>query len=100
VKEFFGYLECVKLHGWQDEEMDIRMLVTAIALMQTLQYSVSVVMKRELSNEENLSVFVLILTYGHESRVLPKKKIAIKLLASELRFLRRIEGATVIWQST
>jgi len=52
---------------WHDEELDTQIGKTS-AVMRALQYSV--VMKRELSKKEKLSVFVPILTYGHESWVM------------------------------
>ena len=61
--------------------------------MQALHYSV--VMKRELSKKVKLSVFktvfVPILTYGHESWVMTER-MRSQTQASEMRFLRRIEG--------
>ena len=64
--------------------------------MRTLHYSV--VMKRELSKKAKLSifeaVFVPILTYGHESWVMTKR-VRSQVQASEMRFLRRIEGVTL-----
>ena len=63
--------------------------------MQALHYSV--VMKRELSKKAKLSifkaVFIPILTYGHESWVMTER-IRSQEQASEMRFLRRIEGVT------
>ena len=76
--------------------------------MRALHYSV--VMKRELSKKAKLSifkaVFVPILTYGHESRVMTER-MRSQVQASEMRFLRRIEGVTLfnkmrsfeIWKS-
>ena len=64
--------------------------------MRALHYSV--VMKRELSKKAKLSifkaVFVPILTYGHESWV-TTKRVRSQVQASEMRFLRRIEGVTL-----
>ena len=64
--------------------------------MRALHYSV--VMKRELSKKAKLSifkaVFVLILTYGHESWVMTER-MRSQVQASEMRFLRRIEGVTL-----
>ena len=55
-------------------------------------------MKRELSQKAKLSifktVFVPILTYGHESRVIIEKERS-QVQASDMRFLRRIEGVTL-----
>jgi len=68
----------------------------ANAVMRALQYSV--VMKRELSKKAKLSVFrtvfVSILTYGHQSWVMTER-IQSQVQASEMRFLRRIEGVTL-----
>ena len=64
--------------------------------MRALHYSV--VMKRELPKKAKLSifkaVFVPILTYGHESRV-KTERMRSQVQASEMRFLRRIEGVTL-----
>ena len=58
----------------------------------------SVVMKRELSKKAKLSIFeaifVPILTYGHESWVMTER-MRSQVQASEMRFLRRIEGVTL-----
>ena len=55
-------------------------------------------MKRELSKKAKLSifkaVFVPILTYGHESWVM-SERMRSQVQASEMRFLRRIEGVTL-----
>ena len=55
-------------------------------------------MKRELSKKAKLSifkaVFVPILTYGHESWVMTER-MRSQVQASEIRFLRRIEGVTL-----
>ena len=64
--------------------------------MRTLHYSA--VMKRELSKTEKLSIFktvyVLILTYGHESWVLIER-MRSQVQASEIRFLLRINRVTL-----
>ena len=64
--------------------------------MRALHYSV--VIKRELSKKAKLSVFkavfVPILTYGHESWVMTER-MRSQVQASEMRFLRRIEGVTL-----
>ena len=55
-------------------------------------------MKIELSKKAKLSifrtVFVPILTYGHESWVMTER-VQSQAQASEMRFLRRIEGVTL-----
>ena len=59
----------------------------------------SVVMKRELSKKAKLSifktVFLLIITYGHESWVMTEKVLS-QVQASEMRILRRIERVTLL----
>ena len=64
--------------------------------MRALHYSV--VMKRELSKKAKLSifkaVFVPFLINGHESWVMIKR-VRSQVQASEMRFLRRIEGVTL-----
>ena len=81
--------------GRQDEELDTR-IGKASAVMRALHYSV--VMKRELSKKAKLSifktVFVPILTYGHESWVMTER-MRSQVQASEMSFLRRIEGVTL-----
>ena len=81
--------------GRQDEELDTR-IGKASAVMRALHYSV--VMKRKLSKKAKLSifkaVFVPILTYGHESWVMTER-MRSQVQASEMRFLRRIEGVTL-----
>ena len=68
----------------------------ASAVKRALHYSV--VMKRELSKKAKLSifkaVFVPVLTCGHESWVMTER-MRSHVLASEMRFLRRIEGVTL-----
>ena len=82
--------------GRQDEELDIRIGKASSAVMRALHYSV--IMKRELSKKPKLSifktVFVSILTYGHESWVMTKR-MRSQVQASEMRFLRRIDGVTL-----
>ena len=81
--------------GRQDEELDTR-IGKASAVMLALHYSV--VMKQELSKKAKLSifkaVFVHILTYVHESWVMTER-MRSQVQASEMRFLRRIEGVTL-----
>ena len=81
--------------GRQDEEFDTQ-IGKANAVMRALHYSV--VMKRELSKKEKLSIFKAvffpILTYGHESWVMTER-MRSQVHASEMRFLRRIEGVTL-----
>ena len=81
--------------GRQDEELDTR-IGKASAVMQVLHYSL--VMKRELSKKAKLSifktVFVPILTYGHESWLMTER-VQSQVQASETRFLRRIERVTL-----
>ena len=64
--------------------------------MRALHYSI--VIKRELSEKAKLSifktVFVPILTYGHESWVMTER-VRSQVQASEMRFLRKIEGVAL-----
>ena len=83
------------IDGRQDEELDTR-IGKASAEMRALHNSV--VMKRELSKKTKLSifkaVFVPILTYyGHESWVMTER-VRSQVQASEMSFLRRIDGVT------
>ena len=94
--EKFKYLGVVfTSDGRQDEELDTR-IGKASAVMRALHNLV--VMKRELSKKAKLSifkaVFVPILTRGHESSVMTKR-MRSQVQASEMRFLRRIEGVTL-----
>ena len=95
--EKFKYLGIVfTSDGKQDEELDIR-TGKASAVMRALQRSI--VMKKELSRTAKLSVFktvfVPILTYGHESWVVTER-VRSRVQAAEMRFLRKIEGVTLL----
>ena len=95
--EKFKYLGVVfSSDGKQEDEIDIR-IGKASAVMQVLYHSV--VMKRELSVKAKLaifrSIFVPILTYGHESWVMTEKTRS-QVQAAEMRFLRRIKGVTLL----
>ena len=82
--------------GRQDAEIDVR-TGKASTVMRALQHSV--VMKRELSKKAKMSVFkaifVPILTYGHESWI-TTEKVRSHVQASEMRFLRRVRGVTML----
>ena len=82
--------------GRQDEELDIRICM-ASSVTRALYYSV--VIKRELSKRTNLSifktVFVPILTYGQELWLMTQR-VRSQVQASEIRFLRTIEGVTLL----
>ena len=75
--------------------MDAR-IGKASAVMRTLHYSVG--MKREFSKKAKLSifktVFVPILTYGHESWVMTER-VWSQVQAFKMRFLQKIEGVTL-----
>ena len=81
--------------GKQDEKLDTQ-IGKASAVKRALHNSA--VMKRDLSKKAMLSifktVFVPILTYGHESWIMTEK-VRSQVQASEIRFLRRIEGVTL-----
>ena len=72
--------------GREDDELDTR-IGKASAVMRALHYSV--VMKRELSKKTKLSifktVFVPMLTYGHESRVITER-VRLQVHTSEMIF--------------
>ena len=82
--------------GSQNDKLDIR-IGKVCAVMQALHYSV--VMKRELSKKAKLSifqtVFVPILTYGHESWIMTER-MRSQVQASKMRFLRRMEEVTLL----
>ena len=79
----------------QDEELGVRS-GKASAVMRALHHLV--VLKRELSRKAKFSVFksifVSILTYGHESWV-TTVRVRLQLQASEMIFLRKIKSATM-----
>ena len=82
--------------GRQDEELDTR-ICKASGVMRALHYSV--IIKRELSKKAKLSifkaVFVPILTYGHEFWIMTAR-VRSPVQASVMKFLRRIEGVTLL----
>ena len=79
--------------GRQDEELDTR-----IGTGSAVKASKSVVMKRELSEKAKLSifktVFVPILTYGHESWVMIER-VQPHVQAFDMRLLRKIERSKI-----
>ena len=81
--------------GRQGEELDTQ-IGKASAVVRALHYSV--VMKREFSEKAKLSVFktvfIPILTYGHESWVMTER-MRSQVPTSETRILRRIEEVTL-----
>ena len=96
--EKFKYLG-VCIYEWRKARRRTRYrtrIGKASAVMRALHYSV--VMKQELSKKAKLSifkaVFIRILTYGHESWVMTER-MRSQVQASEMRFLRRIEGVTL-----
>ena len=88
--KYLGF--AVTSDGRQDKELDTR----TVKLGQCLHYLF--VLKRELSKKAKLSicktVFVPILTYGHESWI-TTKRVRSQVQASEMRFLRKIEAVTL-----
>ena len=78
--------------GRQDEELDTR-IGKASAVMRALRYSV--VMKRELSKKgKALNFQSSFCPHSHLSSCMTKK-VRSKVQASEMRFLRKIEGVTL-----
>ena len=67
--------------------------------MQALHHLV--VLKQELSRKAKLSVcksmFVPILTYGLESRVVTER-VRLQMRASEMRFLQKIKGVAMFYK--
>ena len=81
--------------GRQDKELDVRSGKVS-AIMRALHHLV--VLKREVSRKAKLSmfksIFVLILTYGHESWVMTEK-VRSQIQASEIRLLQKIKDGTM-----
>ena len=75
--------------GKQENELEKR-IGKASAVLRELQRSV--VMKRELSQS---SVYIPILTYGHECWVMTEK-VRSRVQAAEMGFLRKVEGVTLL----
>ena len=88
---------CIDELRRQDEELNIQ-IGNVSAVLRVLHYLV--VMKPELSKKAKLSifktVFVSILTYGHESWVMTKRMRSQLVQASEMRFLLVIEDVTLL----
>ncbi|CAM1329864.1 Uncharacterised protein r2_g3900 [Pycnogonum litorale] len=82
--------------GRQDIELDTR-IAAAGAVIRQLQRSV--LLRRELGVKAKLaifkSVFVPILTYGHEPWVMTERTQS-RIQAAEMAFLRRISGLTML----
>ena len=76
--------------------MDVRS-GKASTVMRALHHSI--VLKRELLQKAKLlalkSIFVPIFTYGHESLVMTER-MRSQMQASEMRFLRKIKGVTML----
>ena len=86
--------------GRQNEELDVRSGKASI-VMRALHHSV--VLKAKLSRKAKLSVFksifVPILTCGHESWVLTER-VRSQMQACEMRFLRKVKGVTMFDKQT
>ena len=82
--------------GRQNSELDIR-IGKASAVMRQLHQSV--VLKRELCTKAKLSIFrsvyVPVLTYGHECWIM-NEKVRSRVQAAEMGFLRRISGLILL----
>ena len=94
--EKFKYLEVLfTSDGRQKKELDVRSS-KASAVMQALHHSV--VLKRELRRKAKLSVFksifVSILTNGHEFWVMTER-MRTQMRASEMRFQQKIKRVTM-----
>nr|XP_054604946.1 uncharacterized protein LOC129166520 [Nothobranchius furzeri] len=94
--EEFEYLGVLfTSEGRRDREID-RRIGSASAVMRTL--SRSVVVKREPSQKARLSIYlsiyVPILTYGHELRVMTERT-RLRIQAAEMSFLCRVAGLSL-----
>ncbi|KAF7652554.1 hypothetical protein LDENG_00095270 [Lucifuga dentata] len=94
--EEFKYLGLLFMsEGRMEREID-RQIGTASEVLRTLYRTV--VVKRELSQKARLSIYqsiyVPILTYGHELWVVTEKTRSW-IQAAEMRFLRRVSGLTL-----
>ena len=95
--EKFKYLGVTFLSvGRQDNELDTR-IGKVSAVMR--QFSRSVLLKRELCTKANLSVFrsvfVPILTYGHDCWEMTKR-VRSQVQAAEMSFLRKVRGLSLL----
>ena len=94
--EKFKYLEVAFTSAGRQDEALVTRIGKANVVMRALHYSA--VMKRELLKKAKLSVFktvfVPILTYGHESWVMIER-VQSQVQASEMRFLQIIEEVTL-----
>ncbi|KAK3532757.1 hypothetical protein QTP86_028126 [Hemibagrus guttatus] len=94
--EEFKYLGVLFMsEGRMDREID-RWIGAAAAVMRSMYRSV--VVKKELSRKAKLSIYqsiyVPILTYGHEFWVMTKR-IRYRIQAAEMSFLRRVAGRSL-----
>jgi hypothetical protein len=95
--EKFKYLGVVfTSDGRQETELDAR-IAGAGAIMRQLQHSV--IRRDEIGVKAKLavfnSVFVPVLTYGHELWVMTER-IRSRIQAAEMGFLRRVSGVTIL----
>uniref|UniRef100_A0A8C6Q2D3 Reverse transcriptase domain-containing protein n=1 Tax=Nothobranchius furzeri TaxID=105023 RepID=A0A8C6Q2D3_NOTFU len=94
--EEFKYLQVLfTSEGRRDREIN-RRIGSVSAVMRTLNRSV--VVKRELSQKARLSIYrsiyVPILTYGHELWVMTERT-RLRIQAAEMSFLRRVAGLSL-----
>ena len=94
--EEFKYLGVLfTSEGGMEREID-RRIGAAAAVMRTLHWSV--VVKKELSRKAKLSIYrsiyIPILTYGHEAWVVTERTRS-RIQAAEMSFLRRVSGLSL-----
>ncbi|CAM1303009.1 Uncharacterised protein r2_g1299 [Pycnogonum litorale] len=95
--EKFKYLGVVfKSDGRRDIELDTRIAAAGVVMRQLQR---SVMLRRELGVKVKLavfkSVFLPILTYGHEPWVMTERT-RLRIRAAKMAFLRRISGLTML----
>ena len=95
--EKFKYLGVTLLNDdRQDNKLDTRIGKPSAVMRQLCQ---SVVLKRELNTRAKLfvfkSVFVPILTYGHECWVM-SERVRFQVQAAEMGFLRKVRGLSLL----
>ena len=79
----------------QDEELDTRIGKASNASFALLGCHETIIVEKGKPLNFQSTLFVPILTYGHESWVMTER-MRSQVQASEMRFLRRIEGVTLL----
>ena len=95
--EKFTYLVVTfSSNGRQDNELDTCIRKASVVMRQL---HLSIVLKRELCTKAKLfvfrSVFVSILTYGHECWIMTEI-VSSRVQAAEMSFLRKVKGLSLL----